>query len=216
MSWRMSDFESRPPREPIFNAPWPPVAICLLMIVCYLGQGRLSDASINALALRPSAVLGGQPLGLVTHMFLHGGWLHVLMNAGFCLAFGAPVSRLLGEDGKGAALTALFFLTCGVMAGLVYVAIHPTGDQLVVGASGAVYGLMGAASRLIDWGGVLGPIRSRTVLSMAAVMVVLNLLIGVFGDPMMGGAAVAWEAHLAGFAVGLFLIGPVARLAQRH
>jgi membrane associated rhomboid family serine protease len=158
-------------------------------------------------------------MGLVTSLFLHGGWAHVLMNAAFCLAFGAPVARLLGTGARGALVLALFYMVCGVLAGLAYVAIHPGSDGPVVGASGAVSGLMGAAARLIDgrrrWGvEVLGPIRSRTVGSLAAAWVVVNLLVAVFGFPGSGGAGIAWEAHLAGFAIGLVLIGPAARLAR--
>jgi membrane associated rhomboid family serine protease len=203
----------RPYREPLFNAPWTAVALSGLLIVCFLGQGLLSDAQFYDWTLRPAAVLAGNPTGLFTSLFLHGGWPHVLMNAAFCLAFGAPVARLLGTDARGAGLTALFYITCGVLAGLGYIAVHPGSDGPVVGASGAVAGLMGAASRLIQYRGVLGPIRSRAVGSMAAAWVVVNLLVGIFGFPGAGEAGIAWEAHLAGFAVGLFLIGPVARLA---
>jgi membrane associated rhomboid family serine protease len=208
------------PREPLFNAPWPAVALAVALILCFLGQGFLTDAQFSLLALWPQAVRQGDPVGLFTSLFLHGGWPHVLMNAAFCLAFGAPVARLLGTDGRGALVLAVFYMTCGVLAGLAYVAIHPGGVGPVVGASGAVSGLMGAAARLIDgrrrWGvEVLGPIRSRTVGSLAAAWVVVNLLVAVFGFPGSGGAGIAWEAHLAGFAAGVMLIGPFAKLFRR-
>lgn len=208
-----------PAREPLFNAPWPAVALAVLLVLCFVGQGWLTEAQFSLLALWPQVVRQGDPLGLFTSLFLHGGWAHVLMNAAFCLAFGAPVARLLGTNARGAAVLALFYMVCGVLAGLAYVAIHPGSDGPVVGASGAVSGLMGAAARLIDgrrrWGvEVLGPIRSRTVGSLAGAWVVVNLLVAVFGFPGSGGAGIAWEAHLAGFAIGLVLIGPAARLAR--
>jgi membrane associated rhomboid family serine protease len=87
----------------------------------------------------------------------------------------------------------------------------------VVGASGAVSGLMAVAARLIAGQGRLGPILSSPVLSMAGAVVVLNLLVALFGGavvPGAGGAAIAWEAHLAGFAAGLILARPFAWLAR--
>jgi membrane associated rhomboid family serine protease len=89
----------------------------------------------------------------------------------------------------------------------------------VVGASGAVCGLMAAVARLIGGRGRLGRIVSSPVIGMGGALLVVNLLVGVLGGawvPGTGGAAVAWEAHLAGFAAGLLLVGPFARLAGRR
>ena len=83
--------------------------------------------------------------------------------------------------------------------------MHPGGTALVVGASGAVSGLMGAAARLIGGGGRPGPIFSRPVLGMGGGWLAINLLIAVFGGsflPGAGSAGVAWEAHIAGFVAG--------------
>jgi membrane associated rhomboid family serine protease len=214
----MTDLESKPAREPLFNAPWTVTLLVALLVASFLGQGLLTDARFYAWTLRPAAVLAGDPTGLVTSLFLHGGWAHVLMNAAFCLAFGAPVARFLGTNARGASVSLLFYMTCGVLAGLGYVALHPGGETPVVGASGAVAGLMGAAARLIDgrrWYGreVLGPVRSKTVGSLALSWVIVNLLVGLFGFPGDEGAKIAWEPHIAGFAAGLFLIGPFSRLA---
>jgi membrane associated rhomboid family serine protease len=214
----MTESESAPAREPMFNAPWTVVLLVGVLVACFLGQGLLTDAQFYAWTLRPAEVMAGRPLGLVTSMFLHGGWAHVLMNAAFCLAFGAPVARFLGTGARGASVSLLFYMVCGVLAGLGYVALHPGGQTPLVGASGAVAGLMGAAARLIDgrriYGyEVLGPIRSRTVGSLALSWVAVNVLVALFGFPGAEGGKIAWEPHLAGFAAGLFLIGPFARLA---
>lgn len=150
---------------------------------------------------------------LVSHIFLHGGWTHLLMNAGSALAFGPPVARLLGPGGKGAVLYFGFFLLCGVLAGLGYVAVHLGGSAPVIGASGAVSGLWGAASRLLDRRGRMAPILSRQVLGQAMVFTALNVVIGLAGG--FAQLHIAWEAHLAGYLAGLLLIGPASLLADR-
>src|SRR6185295_11159369 len=103
---------------------------------------------------------------MVSMMFVHGGWAHAIMNALAALAFGPPVARLLGSDLRGAALFFLFYLVCGVLANLGYSLLHLGSIDPVVGASGAVSGLMGAATRLFGREQGLSPILSRPVLSL--------------------------------------------------
>jgi membrane associated rhomboid family serine protease len=135
------------------------------------------------------------------------------MNATAALAFGAPVARLLGLDLRGGAAFFVLFLVCGVLSSLGYVMAHPSSLLPGVGASGAVSGLMGGASRLMDRRGVLGQLISRTTVGMAVAWTIVNLIIGyVPVMPGTGGAGVAWEAHVAGYFAGLLLIGPFARL----
>ncbi|WP_269716309.1 rhomboid family intramembrane serine protease [Caulobacter sp. NIBR2454] len=207
-----------PPREPAFNAPWPALLLTVAIAGSYLLQTRLlDDAGVYALALVPARLQAGEWGGLVTSIFLHGGWMHVLLNSAFALAFGTPISRLLGLDLRGAALLLVFFLLCGVGSGAVYALIHAGSMGAVIGASGAVSGMMGAAARLMDRAGHLGPILSPSVMSTGAAWIIVNLLVALFGlTPGTDGAGVAWEAHLAGFAIGLLLIGPVAALARRR
>ena len=85
---------------------------------------------------------------------------------------------------------------------------------MLVGASGAISGLMGATSRLIDRRGALASFRSRTVIGMAAAWGFINLLMALrWIDVGSGGAPIAWEAHLFGYAAGLLLIAPFSRRA---
>lgn len=204
-----------PPPERMFNAPWPALAVAGVILASYAAQGLLPDQG-QAYALYPAEVMAGRPLGLLTSLFLHGGWPHALMNAAFGLAFGAPVARLFGLRAAGVLAFFIFYLLCGVLAGLTFVALHRTGLNPVVGASGAVAGLMGAAARLMERRDRLGSPFSRSALSMAAAWIIVNLLIAATGwAPGSGGAPVAWEAHLGGFAAGLVLVGPFARLLRR-
>lgn len=203
------------PPERMFNAPWPALAIAVIIIASYAAQGLLPYEG-RAYALYPVEVEAGRPLGLLTSLFLHGGWPHALMNAAFGLAFGTPVARLFGLRAAGVIAFFIFYLLCGVIAGLVFVVLHPGGLNPVLGASGAVSGLMGAAARLMDGQGRLGSPFSRSALSMAGAWIAVNLLIAVTGlAPGLEEGSVAWEAHLGGFAAGLLLAGPFARLLRR-
>lgn len=206
----------QPPRpEPLFNAPWPALLVAVAVIVPHLLLLNASKELIYSLALVPREFWEGRWTGVVTMMFVHGGWIHALTNAAFGLAFGAPVARLLGLNGRGGGIFCLFYLACGIVAGVGYAAIHPQGMDPVVGASGAISGLMGAAGRTMDSGpGRLGPILGPRVVSLGLGWLVVNLVMAVAGGLLtMGAGAVAWEAHLIGFAAGVLLIGPFARWA---
>lgn len=209
------------PREPAINAPWPALLLGVALIVAFLAQGGAAGPQVyehfgELYGLRPFEAVQGRWSGLFTSLFVHGGWPHVLLNALGALAFGAPVARVLGLRARGAALFFAFYLICGVFAGWAYVRMHPSSSDVLVGASGAVSGLMGAASRLIERPGRLSGLLRPTVVGMAAGWLIINLIAAVTGTlPGAGGAAIAWEAHLAGYAAGLLLIGPVARLSPK-
>lgn len=208
--------ERETPHEPMFNAPWPAVALAVVILGGYALQGWVAEPVVMAYAFAPADLDAGRWETLVTALFLHGSWAHALMNAAFALAFGTPLARFLGTRGLGVVLFFLFYLVCGVLANLGYAAIHPGQPTPLVGASGAVSGLMGAAARLIAGRGELGGVFSRTVLGFGAGWIAVNLILAVVGfAPGAGDAKIAWEAHLAGFFVGVLLIGPVARLARR-
>ena len=88
----------------------------------------------------------------------------------------------------------------------------------MVGASGAVSGLMGASARLLGGGGRVGPLLSRPVISLGGAWLGINVLMALAPPSLLpgaGSAGVAWEAHLAGFLLGVLLVGPFARLAPR-
>jgi membrane associated rhomboid family serine protease len=208
----MSDPQPRP--EPIFNAPWPALLAAAAVIVPHILLLKADEATIESLALVSQAFWEGRWTGAITMMFVHGGWAHAIMNAAFALAFGAPVARLLGLNGRGGGIFCLFYMACGALSSVGYAAIHPDSTNAVIGASGAVSGLMGAAARTMDYPGRVGPILGARVISLGLGWLVVNLVMAVAGGLLtMGAGAVAWEAHLVGFAVGVLLIGPFARWA---
>lgn len=215
--------QAAPVREPIFRAPGSVVLLVALLIGAYVLQLAVgSEAVIERYAFSPSGLSSGRWSGLVTALFVHGNWPHVLMNTLGALAFGAPVARLLADGRAGSVSFFTLYLSCGVLSCLGYALVHPGSPNLLVGASGAVSGLMGAASRLIEREpsgatGRLAPFASRTVIGMAVGWVVVNGLVALIGfGPGTGGAPVAWEAHLFGYAAGLLLIGPVHRVLRRR
>lgn len=182
------------------------------MPVLYLVQKYFEDQWM-ALAFRPSSLWDGQwwP-GILTSMFLHGGWGHMAMNAVGALAFGPPVARLMG-GAKGVVGFLLFYILCGLVATGGYGLLHPDSYHLLVGASGAVFGLMGGALRLLGRpSNRLRPLWDRRFMTIAAVLMAVNAAAGLVGlAPGMDGARIAWEAHAFGFVCGALLIGPWAK-----
>jgi membrane associated rhomboid family serine protease len=204
-------------REPLLNAPWPIMVLSLGLIVLYLVQSlTLNDADIRRLALSARGLEAGQWRGLFISLFLHGSWPHVLMNSIAALAFGPPVARLMGFNLRGVVAFFAFYLVCGAIAGAGFVALNPKDTTPLVGASGAISGLLGAASRIIQGRGRIGSMFGGTVIGMAAAWIIVNAILGLTGlTPGAAGLPVAWQAHVAGYVAGVILIGPFARLAGR-
>jgi membrane associated rhomboid family serine protease len=145
----------------------------------------------------------------VSYIFLHGGLAHVAMNSVWLLAFGAIVARRLGT-----ARFLLFFLVCGILAAVAHLALNWGSDDPVVGASGAIAGLMAAGIRMIDASfgrredTPLAPIASRQVVTFTLVWTVVNVVAGLTGlGAGPGVQLIAWQAHLGGYFAGLLLIG---------
>ncbi len=159
-------------------------------------------------------LLGAWPTFL-THALVHGDLIHLGLNAVWLLAFGAPVARRLGTI-----RFLVLFAVCTVAGALAHLVVDPNGILPVVGASGAISGLMGAAARfmfsqrrinMLGWPAPivvpLTPITDRRVLSFVAIWVLINLIFGATGLDATGeGQMIAWQAHLGGFFAGLFAI----------
>lgn len=207
----MSQFDARsprPPREKIFNAPFLPLLIAASMPVLFYLQERLPDEGYS-MALVPAHLWRGEWTGLFTSMLLHGNWPHVTMNAVGALAFGAPVGRLM-ERGPGPVVFILFYIAAGVIAAFGYALTHPHSMGPLVGASGAVFGLIGAATRLMGGRGRVMPLFHPMVLKASAAWMAVNLVVGLIGlAPGADGARIAWEAHAFGFLFGILAIGPI-------
>lgn len=151
------------------------------------------------------ALLDGRILTLFSAIFIHVDWLHLIGNLLFLVIFGLPAERALGPW----RFLALF-LTCGAGANLAAaLSLHST-ESVIIGASGAVSGIIGAYLALFPRArlGVVLPLG----LFLEFVRTPASLLIGIWAllqvlftwvGPAFG--AVAWWAHLSGFALGMIL-----------
>ena len=227
-------------KQPALRVPAIVLALLGVMLVLQLlmafGGIAQRNEMIVALGLFPARLfaegLGGLPgswvqglVNLFSYALLHGDWSHFILNAVWLLAFGAPVARRLGPR-----KFMFLFMACAILAGLGQIYAAPYERYLVpiVGASGAVAGMMGAAARFAfsdtkwldpktqDKHRRLLPLsevpKRRPVVMFIVIWLVMNLafgLLGPYGLASPDGAAVniAWIAHLVGFFAGLLLIG---------
>ena len=157
-------------------------------------------------------------LPFFTMMFLHGGWLHLILNMWMLWLFGPVIEDRLGH---GAYL--VFYAACGVAAAIAHVFFNPTSTVPAVGASGAIAGVLGCYVCLFPFARliVLVPIIfiplffEVPALVFVFIWFILQVLQGTAESlAPSAGAGVAWWAHIGGFLAGL-LIGPLLRRPKR-
>ena len=134
------------------------------------------------------------------------------MNCLWLLAFGPVVARRFG-----ALLFLPFFLVCGAIGAATYLAFNWGSTAPVIGASGAISGLMAAGIRMLPLPLYLGgprsqglsPIFSRQILLFTVLWMGINLVFGLTGVGGVGSEVrlIAWQAHVGGFLAGLLLAG---------
>ena len=150
-------------------------------------------------------------LTLITSMFLHGSWMHIIGNMVYLLIFGDQIEARFGHI-----RFLLFYLLAGVVAGLAQVWAEPNSVLPCVGASGAIAGVLGAYLVLHPHNSVR-VLMYNSVVHMPAVIVLglwgVMQVIGHMGAPGQHGG-VAYMAHIGGFAVGIFVSG-FARMMGR-
>jgi membrane associated rhomboid family serine protease len=188
--------------------------------VCILGlvpgeltlMARVGDALPMGPGLACAVDPGRQVAHVFTAMFLHGSWMHLLGNMWFLWVFGNNV-----EDSMGHARYLVLYLICGVAAALAQVAAKPDSIVPMVGASGAIGGVMGAYlvlyPRVKVYNLVFVGFYATTVALPAWVMLGYWMLLQVLGGAVTQaeGAGVAYAAHVGGFAAGALLVKPFTR-----
>lgn len=193
------------PRE----AFWPGGVLAVAMIACFLATSDVYEWGVSASALQE-----GRWLTLFSHMFAHDGLIHLAFNALITFFLGGPIFVKMGEASSAWARFVLFFVACGLGGAFAYVLVNPDSVVPAIGASGAVFGFIGLMARLPTpvMGGSAGPLTQRGVRPLNAELLGKNLfLIAILSLPGIiapGFMRIAWEAHLGGFIVGLFL-GPL-------
>lgn len=187
----------------------------LLLVLLGVLPVRYLAASEGVRLVLPGGYMAAA-LPLLSYAFLHVNLLHLAVNSAWLLAFGTVVARLLG-----AWRFVLFYLVCGVTAALVHVLFNAGSQVPMVGASGAISGLMGAAFRVSlpqilggknQTPGRLTPLTDRRFLIVSAVWIISNIAFGLTGIRVADQVLmIAWDAHIGGFITGLLLIGPFCR-----
>ncbi|OFX35041.1 MAG: hypothetical protein A2Z07_11680 [Armatimonadetes bacterium RBG_16_67_12] len=193
------------------------IAACVAAFLYVQGFGSPAEltAFYEAYGAVPRVITTGPwpqaGVGLLTSMFLHGSWAHLGGNMLYLWVFGDNV-----EDGMGHGRFLLFYLLTGALAVLAHVVTQPASAVPLVGASGAIAGVLGAYVMLHPRSGILSlvlipPFFVRLVELPAVVVLslwfVLQLAQGVMVLGTPGVATVAWWAHIGGFAAGALLVG---------
>jgi membrane associated rhomboid family serine protease len=198
--------------QPSDSKPVMTVLLIVVNFVVFFYEISLDPFSRNHLievyGLVPDRMI---PMTLITSMFLHGGWLHVIGNMWFLWIFGDNIEDILGR-GK----YLMFYLLCGVAAALAQVAVSPDSRIPTIGASGAIAGVMGAYLVKFPRSRVLTLVPVFIVLTTfelpAAVILVYWFVIQFFSGvgsiaySRLSEGGVAWFAHVGGFLTGILLI----------
>jgi membrane associated rhomboid family serine protease len=208
----------RPKKYPYIN-----ILLISLNIAAFIYQLSLTEAELMGLFYRygiiPEKFLllqGASWFPLMSSMFLHGGWFHLLGNMLYLWVFGDNVEDRLGHWGY-----LLFYLAAGVTSGLTHIFTNPQSAIPTIGASGAVAGILGAYFILFPRARVLTLIPIGFLITTAHLPAVLFLFLWfvmqIFNALLAGMTAatqtVAWWAHIGGFVLG-FLVG-MAKLVSK-
>jgi len=208
--------ENVPSRTPVITRLL--VVACVLVFLWQMTLGeQAAEAAVYALGVIPAVLFGHEtlpaglevvspPATMFTSMFLHGGFMHLLGNMLYLWIFGDNV-----EDSMGRVRYVIFYLLCGVAAVFAQALPDPTSSVPMIGASGAISGVLGAYLLLFPHAHVLVGLPlgfyvhtwrwpAGLVLS---VWFLLQLVSSLFAS---GDGGIAFRAHLGGFVAGLLLI----------
>ncbi len=211
-----------------------PVVLYLLIAACIvvflstlsLGSEGAMQRVVEDYGLVPAEFTGHTPvqgatplaLRLLTDLFLHGGWLHLIGNMLFLWIFGDNV-----EDAMGHGRFLVFYLLCGVAANYAHILANPLSTEPTIGASGAIAGVLGAYLLLYPRARVLCLVPVWIFLQFVWVPAVLfvpiwvglQLISGLASLGIQQSGGVAWWAHIGGFVSGAFLVRAFAAARPR-
>ena len=214
-------------REPLFNLAGVVlafIAVCVgvhLVRVYLLTPQQDLELLVRA-AFIPIRYSGEFPIDIyaftspLTYSLLHGGIVHLAVNMVWLAAFGSPLANRIG-----AVRFVMFWAVTALAAVLLHYILHASDPTPLIGASGAISGMMGAAARFgfrverrSQRPGFAGPMLSirevfalRQVVIFLSVWMAINIVTGLSGFAPGGASGIAWEAHIGGFAAGFFGIG---------
>ncbi|WP_254472645.1 rhomboid family intramembrane serine protease [Bartonella sp. B1098] len=225
----------RQPKEPLLNVPFIIVVLivfcfCLYCIPQYFFSHQRYIESFEFFSFTP-ALFKTNPIAffytMVSYSFMHGSFKHVALNMVWLLVFGSPLVKHFGV-----LRFLIFWVLTAVISVLTYFTFHQESIISLVGASGAVSGMMGAIARYGFPSGCLGvnaqnekplgtllsikkALCSKGVLIYIGVWLAADVIIGIsFVLFKENGISIAWEAHIGGFLTG-FLLGGFFDIAQK-
>jgi len=197
--------------QPSYTKPVVTILLIVVNIMVFLYEASLDDYSRNAFislyGLTPDHFAA---LNILTSMFLHGGWMHVLGNMWFLWIFGDNIEDILGH-----AKYLVFYLLCGVVAAIAQVLLNLDSRVPMVGASGAIAGVMGAYMVKFPQS------RIKTAIFFIFIMftdipawfmliywfaIQLFSGVGSIGETQASQGGTAFFAHVGGFIAGIVLI----------
>lgn len=198
--------------QPSHNFPLVTIALIAVNVLVFFYQVSLDDFSLNHFVYEYGLVPRNLQLrDFVTNMFLHGGWWHLIGNMWFLWIYGDNIEDILGRF-----KFLVFYLACGVAAGLLHLLFNLDSRIPTVGASGAIAGIMGAYlikfphSRILT---LVPIIIFFTTMEIPAWLMLLYWFvlqffsgIGTVGQSHLNQGGVAWFAHVGGFVAGIVLI----------
>jgi membrane associated rhomboid family serine protease len=198
--------------ERIYSRTFVTAGLIAVNVIVFLYQATLSYYRLNQFVMSWGIVPDDLHLiSLLTSMFLHGGWLHLLGNMLFLWVFGRNIEDLIG-GGRFLA----FYLLCGLAAAVVQVLANPYSRVPTIGASGAIAGVMGAylirfPRSHIDTLAIIFIFFTRVAIPAPFYLLfwfAMQFLNGYesIGDRSYTGGGVAWFAHIGGFIAGMLLI----------
>ncbi|GIU30303.1 rhomboid family intramembrane serine protease [Shewanella sp. MBTL60-007] len=174
------------------------IAINTLIFLATVLQPNATEWIYETFALKPVDLMQGQNIsGLVSHMFMHGGWMHLIGNMYFLYVVGDNL-----EDALGHSRFLGLYLICGFAAAAGHIISEPNSSIYMVGASGAIAGLFGMYLLWFRHASLtfMFIVYQKKLSPMAffAIWLIMNL-VGAY----IGGGGVAYWAHIAGFVAGL-------------
>lgn len=193
------------------------IAICVLVFLWQVSLGPAIQQTILSLGVIPSVLFHIKSLSpelvvvpptmtILTSMFLHGGWMHLIGNMLYLWIFGNNV-----EDVMGHGRFILFYILCGTAAVFAQAIPDPQSDIPMVGASGAISGVLGAYLLLYPHARILVAVPLGfyifTTRLPAGVVLGLWFLLQLINSAFtVGEGGVAFGAHIGGFVMGMALI----------
>lgn len=209
-------------KEPILNLPATIQFAVLLLVMIHLSLTYMIGPGTRVFVVFSGAFIPArfqaEPLAnmyrLASYSLLHGSAGHLVNNCIWLVAFGSPVAISLGRT-----RFLLFWITCSAAAALLHCSVDSTSSVPMIGASGAVSGMMGALARagFVIRAGDSAPqsrqslptirqaLSSKTVLGFLFVYLLINAGIGLGGAVAPELSAIAWQAHIGGMFAGFFL-----------